>query len=362
MPSELRSAKCVDEDAPGSIETIALPRSLPPSAEDSGRELPAVKQSSGTRRNILHFYLLQIARVWSHLPESIRRSSAGNAYGRYVHSVVCKTSNRQQYFATFFMRNRPELQMMCRLLDARPSGSVVNISVLACSKGAEVYSIMQTIRSARPDLQLRVHAVDISPEIVEFAERGVYSRTNSDPENPPGPSSASDASDVVRKTGIDQGVSILERLADAEMKEMFEVKGDRVTVRTWLREGITWLCGDASDPKLPSRLGLQDIVVANRFLCHMRPADAETCLRNIACIVRPGGHIFVSGIDLNVRTKVARSLGWKPIQELIREIHEGDSSLREGWPLEYWALEPFCEDRPDWAIRYASVFQVGEAQ
>ena len=47
--------------------------------------------------------------------------------------------------------------------------------MLACSKGAEVYSILWTIRSARPDLRVRMHAVDVSREILAFAEKGVYS-------------------------------------------------------------------------------------------------------------------------------------------------------------------------------------------
>ena len=100
--------------------------------------------------------------------------------------------------------------------------------------------------------------------------------------------------------------------------------------------------------------------MANRFLCHMEPAAAETCLRNVARLVKPGGYLFVSGIDLDVRTRVARGLGWKPVPTLIREIHEGDTSLRRGWPMEYWALEPFNDDRPDWKTRYASVFQIDE--
>ena len=53
-------------------------------------------------------------------------------------------------------------------------------------------------------------------------------------------------------------------------------------------------------------------------------------------------------------------MGWKPVTDLMREIHEGDPSMREVWPLEYWGLEPFRDNRPDWKIRYASVFQVGE--
>ena len=100
--------------------------------------------------------------------------------------------------------------------------------------------------------------------------------------------------------------------------------------------------------------------MANRFLCHMEPAAAERCLRNIAGLVKPGGYIFVSGVDLGVRTKVAKELDWEPVPDLIREIHEGDFSLTTGWPLGWWGLEPFSEDRPDWRIRYASVFRVRE--
>src|SRR5438045_5413468 len=92
----------------------------------------------------------------------------------------------------------------------------------------------------------------------------------------------------------------------------------------------------------------------------MRAEQAEPCLRNLARLVKPGGYLFVSGVDLNVRTKVARELGWTPVTDLIREIHEGDPSLRQDWPLQYWGLEPVQQNRLDWMIRYASVFQIPE--
>jgi len=89
--------------------------------------------------------------------------------------------------------------------------------------------------------------------------------------------------------------------------------------------------------------------------------QAEDCLRNLARLVKPGGYLFVSGVDLGVRSKVARKLGWRPVAELISDIHEGDPSLRRDWPLEYWGLEPFDQGRVDWKTRYASVFQPGGA-
>jgi hypothetical protein len=67
-------------------------------------------------------------------------------------------------------------------------------------------------------------------------------------------------------------------------------------------------------------------------LCHMEPSEAENCLRNIAGIVKPGGYLFVSGIDLDVRAKVARDLRWQPVPELIEEIHEGIHPCGETGP------------------------------
>ena len=39
--------------------------------------------------------------------------------------------------------------------------------------------------------------------------------------------------------------------------------------------------------------------------------------------------------------RVAIDMKWKPITELAKEIHEGDPSIRNTWPLTYWSKEPF---------------------
>ncbi len=62
----------------------------------------------------------------------------------------------------------------------------------------------------------------------------------------------------------------------------------------------------------------------------MGPAAGERCLRSIAHLVKPGGYLFVSGVDLDVRTRVARELGCNPIISLVKEVHEGDESLLNG--------------------------------
>lgn len=215
------------------------------------------------------------------------------------------------------------------------------MAILGCSKGAEVYSFSYAIRTARPDLNLRIRAMDISKDTLEFAERGSYS-----------------LEELTEPCGDQTFHSMFERVSSEEMEALFEREGDRSRVRPRFRDGISWRVGDANDPGVVGALGLQDIVVANRFLCHMHPAEAEACLRNLARLAKGGGYLFVSGADLAMRSKVARELGWEPVTEMIDEIHEGDPSLRRDWPLQYWGLEPLDRGRDDWEIRYASVFRM----
>jgi chemotaxis methyl-accepting protein methylase len=236
------------------------------------------------------------------------------------------------------------------------------MSIVACSKGAEVYSMVWAIRSARPDLQLNLHAVDISQEILDFAATGVYSLSRADALDRSSERPGEQIGTISWNTSRHQNASLFERMSSDELETMFDVQGNQARVRPWLKEGITWCQGDAGDPGLLKIIGgPQEIVVANRFLCHMEPKVASQCLRSVSQLVKRGGYLFVTGVDLNVRTSVARELGWIPVTELLRETHEGDSSIRQGWPLNYWGLEPFDRRRPDWQIRYASVFQVGKA-
>jgi chemotaxis methyl-accepting protein methylase len=250
--------------------------------------------------------------------------------------MVLRNSPRQVYLGTFFLRNRPQLEQIRRLLAGFLRGGTLRITILGCSIGAEVYSVLWTIRMARPDLEVRTIAADISPQVIAIGEKAVYSDES---------------------CGL-VGESIFERLSAAEREQMFDWNGGSATVKAPLRQGISWQLCDATSPDLGRSLGAQDMVLASNFLCHMPPRMAELCLRNIARLVRPGGHLLVVGVDLDVRQKVARELGWHPIADLIREIHDGDPVLRRDWPMQWWGLEPLNERLPDWQHRYGATFRL----
>ena len=284
----------------------------------------------------LNAYLSSNQRIWKRLPYSLVNAPPIQSYGAFLQSLVRLQVKRKQNFGTHFLRNRPQLELMRRLSHQKAAGSTLKITVLACSKAAEVYSILWTIRADQPDLKVVMNAVDISKEVLEFAERAVYSLDSVEFHVQP----------------------VCANMTADEMRDLFDWEGDKVRVKSWIRKGITWHLGDAEDPEIVNVLGNQDMVVANNFLCHMYPPEAENCLRNVARLVKPGGYLFVSGIDLDVRTKVAKDLGWIALSDLLEEIHEGDPDMRDDWPWKYWGLEPLNKTRRDWEIRYASVFQI----
>jgi chemotaxis methyl-accepting protein methylase len=275
--------------------------------------------------------------LWNRLPKTITSIRAVNSYGQLLHSLVLLREDRQMYLGTLFLRNRPELELIRRLCKLKEKDHQIKIAVLGSSNGAEVYSIIWAIRSFDPSLEVAIEAVDISSEALEVAKGGLYS------------------------AGVSKlvGEPVLQLMTPQEMEEMFDKERDQFRVKASIRKGIHWRLGDAGSPQIVEELGRQDIVVANRFLCHMTPANAEDCLRNIARLVAPGGYLFVSGVDLEVRTKVAKELGWKPLPDLLEDVHEGDATLRVSWPCKYWGLEPIDKRRADWRVRYASAFQIG---
>jgi chemotaxis methyl-accepting protein methylase len=313
-----------------------------------------------TREYVARVYLAFARRVWRRLSRHWRESPVALAAGAHMHRLVLRHQPREQNHSTFFFRNRAELELLTRVLDACPEGGRLKLAILGCSKGAEVYSFAWTIRSARPDLQLALSAVDISQDILDFAQQGTY-WCGWQRDALYGSSEDEAALDVAAGTERDQPVSIFERVTPEEMEGMFDLSGGRATVKSWLKDGIRWRRGDAGNAQFAQRLGRQDIVVANRFLCHMKPAAAEECLRAIARLVKPGGYLFVSGVDLDVRTRVAHDSGWTPVTEFLEGVHDGDRTLLEGWPLEYWSIEPFQASHPDRDVRYASVFKTGKS-
>jgi chemotaxis methyl-accepting protein methylase len=298
-------------------------------------------------------------RVWKMLPSGFLSLRLVDWYGHLLHALAQIQGVRAQAYDTFFLRNRPELDLIRRLVGEGNVSDTVRVAVLGCSIGAEAYSIAWAIRTVRRDVKLVMRAVDISREAVEFARRGVYSLKAEASGQEIHNHLARGLWRLSQPGSELVGAEIFERMTPAELNEFFDLDGDVASVKSWIKDGIDCQVGDVKASDILDAIGPQDLVVASNFLCHMEATEAERCLRNIARLVSPGGYLLVSGIDLDMRTKVASDLEWLPLQEMLDEIHEGDPSMRNAWPFHYGGLEPLNKRRADWRTRYAAVFQTG---
>jgi chemotaxis methyl-accepting protein methylase len=209
----------------------------------------------------------------------------------------------------------------------------LRLAVLGCSTGAELYSILYMLRLRRSDLELSAVGLDISEEVIAQAAKGEYGLQDRE----------------------------VERLSSVKREALCRQEGDHLYVHEWLRQGVQWIVADACDPNLSAIIGPQDIVVANNFLIHLSDELAERCLRSIISLVTPGGHLCVWGVNLDMRTRVVHERGLVPILSRIEEIHNADERAREVWPWLYWGLEPLDRARPDWQLRYVTIFQVQQS-
>lgn len=271
--------------------------------------------------------------IWNQLPPVMLRSKSVRRYGHFLHQLVMTRGWRHMSLGTYLIRNRPELELIHDIARSRPKGSSFRITVLGCSAGMEVYAIKWYLRNLTPQLDIQLLGMELDQRALDTARDGKYRLTKYD--------------------------WMLSRLTDAERAEFFEIRDGAAHIQPHLQQDIQWLVGDACDPSLDKLLGKQDLVIANRFLCHMEPEQASACLRNITQLVAPGGHLFVSGVDLPVRQSVMQESDFIPVTERLAEIHDGDPSLRAGWPFNTWGLEPLDRERIDWVSRYAMVYHNG---
>lgn len=276
--------------------------------------------------------------LWDHLPSDAHQTYPIEKLGRAIHFFSRRLSTRAGSTGTYFLRNTPLMSVVARQIRDHFHGSQLQLGVVGCSTGAEVYSFLWTFHKALPDLRIATTALDISSAAVEVARAGHYTQDAPELRKELSPETIEELFDRERETGI-------------------------LRIKPYLADGIHWLVGDARDPNLVALVGVQDVLLANNFLVHMRPAAAEECMTCLLHLVRPGGLFVCRGVDLSVRESVARRSGLEPITDDIQQIHDADPMLDapKDWPWKYWGLEPMDLTRRDWPTRYAAIFRVARA-
>ena len=101
---------------------------------------------------------------WNGLPTRVRSWKRTQDLGRRIHRRARRVQPRGGGCFTRFFRNVPQLELVRDLVLERVPGAPVKILSLGCSTGAELYSILWLIRTARPTQAVEALGIDTAEE------------------------------------------------------------------------------------------------------------------------------------------------------------------------------------------------------
>jgi len=289
-------------------------------------------------------YAARIARpVWEALPPEVVATRPFRRCGTLIYNHYARHQDKQQTHFTRFLRNRPQLEVLASLLSQRTMVNALKIASIGCSTGAELYSALWVLRTARPGLRITGVGADISPDAIRAAEAGRY------PRNATAVPAHADYSEEPEVKGMPPQL----------LSEFFVEQDGAFVVHDWIREGSSWVVGDVRNEAVIASLGVHDVVIANNFLGPMDDFEAEACLRNLVRLVKPGGYLVVEGVDLDLKCRVLGSVGLNPVAADLEAVYFADY-WKLGWPWIRWGHEPIDRSHPDWLMRYSTIFEVPE--
>lgn len=257
------------------------------------------------------------------------------SYERLRHKLALLREERVNSHFTGFQRLPTQYDGLTgpvadRLLELRGADETLQIAVHGCSNGSEAYTIASLLLKHRPEVSFRVRAFDLVPDVVESARSARYT---------------------------DDEVYNNKHLRPGFIESTFIRDGDAFVVRPEIRERVELDVADVLGDDLLARTGDADVVFAQNFLFHLDRGASRKALANLRRLVRPGGALFIDGVDLDLRLAFVRRERLVPLDFEIGTIHDEARWARAvGWPYHYWGLEPFLTVRHDWRRRYATIF------
>lgn len=251
--------------------------------------------------------------------------------GNLIHKEKLQNQARGQSLATSFYRSLHQIRSFEGPLRYLVQGPKIHVLVTGCSLGCEVYTLAGYLNIMFPKLAWHITAIDISYEAVTATRVAHYSNKHG---------LGSPKNDIVRS--IESNI--------------FERSGEKWVVKDKIRDCITVQQIDVLSPQFINSFSEYDVVFGQNYLIHMADSMASQAFTSLVNVLRPEGALFVTGMDLDLRTLLSKQYCLNPIDFDLRAIHEEDHIKRGWWPWQYWSLEPFSDRRFDYLSRYATIY------
>ncbi len=258
-------------------------------------------------------------------------------YALHRHRRLLRDCDRtSEHTYTCFLRSPSQLQLLSgpilEFLRTEAPQEPLNITLLACSNGAEAYTIASWLRLQFPALAFHIQASDLHPAMAERAAAGLFS-----------------ADEALHS----------EYMTKDFLEATFDRDGQLYSVKPQIREHVSFSSANILDgADLLDRFGQAPLVIAQNVLFHLKPADAAEAFVNIVNLTTPRGVIMVEGMDQDLRVEMTQQCKLEPFTEDLRTIYnETRVHTPPNWWQVYWGSEPFLPFRAHAEHRYATAFR-----
>lgn len=258
-------------------------------------------------------------------------------YAQFKHRQLLRTADRTQSWTyTTFYRSPAQLELivgpvMDFLENPEKSGKRLEVLLLACSIGAEPYTIASVLRARFPELDFHITASDLHEETVARAREGLYLRDE---------------------------VMHCKYVTPAFLADTFIDEGAKLRVRPEVREKVTFTRANLLDgAALKAQFGEAPMVVAQNVLFHFAPGDAAVAFANLVDLTQAPGVLLVEGMDLDVREELTARHGLRPMLADLRRVYtQTRIHTSPRWWQHYWGTEPFNPIHKNKGRRYSTIF------
>ncbi|MCA0902163.1 CheR family methyltransferase [Microbulbifer agarilyticus] len=248
----------------------------------------------------------------------------------YVVKTTPRTNRVYTQFHRFPHQYRALVERVLPQIISDPAAQM-RILIFGCCSGAEPISLATTLRRHFPDLDFRIEAFDIVPEVIERAQNPIYSREE-----------------------VYQGPFVTEDFVG----RTFDIEGDNYRVKPEILDSIQFHVGDMLDTDFIAELGHADLVFAQNVLFHLPAANARQAFAHLEKLVAPGGALFVNGMDMDMRVQLTKKFQLQPEDYLIEEIHNDARRDRgDGWAGAYWGRKPFSRRSREWIREHCTIYR-----
>ena len=263
------------------------------------------------------------------------RTFANSRVGHAIrHEYARHFETRQSFTFTQFLRLPTQYDALSGpVIDHVAGGdreAPLRIVVFGCSIGAEAYSISSVLLVRHPTLDFAIDAFDIDPVVLEKARSAEYDR---------------------------EWVLGNRVITPEFVSATFDETADRLTVKRAIAERVRFHVCDVLDPRAIGEIPQADVVYAQNMLCNMQRPMARHAFHNICETLAPKSALFIDGMDLDMRCRLTRKYGLKPLGFELERIHQEARLIRgPRYPDMATGLEPWSAKAGDHARRYATVF------